>query len=275
MSKGTKNYFRHSFSAHKNAKLSSLVDNFGKAAGWHYWVLVELCAEQYINRGKTLGPFVFSVQTVVSGLVVKRQQLGSHLLAISQSVGGQWLVADNKVHIEYDNIAKYIGSYDSYTPQLKESKVKESKVKEIEYVECETTEPTGSELNEISLPIGHSGQRPAEPKKRKPRTYKVHFDEISSTLVGISEEFFHKAQSVYQKIDIEHEIKKAETWIVNNRVKSSKLKDFETFLMRWFSKSKPQQARALSFEEIEVQKSNREDALENIFKEIIGEEQWP
>lgn len=132
MSKGTKNYFRHSVFAHTDCEIVSLIKGHGKEAYFHYFALLEMCAAQYIeNNGQCGGRFAFHVSRVCGELFVTRQRLGGHLLAIQSSLGGHWVVKGSRVEIEYEKILKYIGSYGSFLPQLNKTKLNKIKSNEI------------------------------------------------------------------------------------------------------------------------------------------------
>lgn len=134
MAKGTKNYFRHSMSAHENHKIMDLIKKAGKEAYFHYFTLVEICARQYVEKNGSENSFKFHASTLCVKLMVTRQRLGGHLLAIQSSLGGRWAVVGSQVEIEYDKIPEYLGSYNSSIPNIIKEIKKERK-------ECEEKIP--------------------------------------------------------------------------------------------------------------------------------------
>lgn len=131
MASGKKNYFRHSAAARKDPKLISLVFNYGKEAYFHYFVLIELCAEIALaNDLRGDEEFTFNRKQLSRDLLVTERRLGDHLLAIQSSLLGHVVVTQNEVIIKFPNLPKYLGKYNLKNTSNSVKKRKENKNKE-------------------------------------------------------------------------------------------------------------------------------------------------
>lgn len=136
MASGKKNYFRHSAAARMDEKIVNLISKHGKEAYFHYFALLEMCAQKALsedlNGDET---FVFHKRTVCAELMVTPQRLGRHLLAIQSSLLGDLVETPEGVKIKFPKLPKYLGRYDdkkqSKTPNKR--KEKERKEKESSY----------------------------------------------------------------------------------------------------------------------------------------------
>jgi hypothetical protein len=134
MASGRKNYFRHSYTAHQHPAIAGLVDDHGKESYFHFFVLVELCAEQASDSFPDGGKFVFRRSTLCHHLLVTNSRLVRHLLAMCPSLVDDIVVTEKEIEILFPKLSKYMGKYetkiDSNTPNKrkeKEKKVKENK----------------------------------------------------------------------------------------------------------------------------------------------------
>lgn len=130
MASGKKNYFRHSFHARKNPKLVQLIDDFGKEAYFHYFALVELCAETASGEFPTDGKFVFRRSTLCHELRVTNSRLSRHLLAIQSALLCKVVVTEKEVEILFPKLSKYMGKYETKLPSNSPNKIKENQNKE-------------------------------------------------------------------------------------------------------------------------------------------------
>lgn len=141
MASGKKNYFRHSTNARNDDKIAGLISNYGKEAYFHFFALVESCAEKASDEFPEDGMFHFHPRTLSNALLVKKWTLISHLSAIQQSglcevsVEPQSAISDRSVDIQrvsvaMPNLSKFMGRYETNSPNKrkeKEIKVNESK----------------------------------------------------------------------------------------------------------------------------------------------------
>lgn len=142
MASGKKNYFRHSFLARKHPAIAGLIDDHGKEAYFHFFALVELCAEQASDGFPPGGRFVFRRSTLCRELLVTNSRLSHHLLVTTPSLVDHILVTEKEVEILFPKLAKYMGKYETKLPsnspnKRKEKEIKENKTKEgEEFVWC-------------------------------------------------------------------------------------------------------------------------------------------
>lgn len=141
MASGKKNYFRHSVNARKDEKIMQLIDNGSKEDYFHFFVILELCAQQAENCFPENGEFFFHARTLAQELMVNRSKLVLHLSKMQSCSLLEYTMTENKVQLLVPNLAKYMGRYETkYDPnspnKRKENKIKENKRKE---KESETT----------------------------------------------------------------------------------------------------------------------------------------
>lgn len=136
MANGRKNYFRHSAAARLDEKIVSLISKHGKEAYFHYFALLEMCAQKALaedlNGDET---FVFHKRTVCGELMVTPQRLSRHLLAIQSSLLGDLVETPEGVKIRFSNLPKYLGRYDNKKDSNTSNKRKGNKIKEKELSE--------------------------------------------------------------------------------------------------------------------------------------------
>lgn len=165
MASGRKNYFRHHNSARHDEKIASLIEQHGKEAYFHYFVLIELCAEKASEEFPSDAMFHFHPRTLSNALLVKRHTLISHMLAVHQSglckvfveyqqtgskpsaddqqtisryVADHQLVLSKpsadilKIIVHMPNLAKYMGRYETKIESNAPNKRKEKEIKEKE-----------------------------------------------------------------------------------------------------------------------------------------------
>ena len=142
MASGKKNYFRHSFHARNDDKIASLINKHGKEAYFHFFALIEICAELASDKFPEDCWFHFHPRTLADALLVKKWTLTSHLLAIHQSglcgvsVEPQSAISDRSVELQrvsvhLPNLSKFMGRYETNAPnKRKEKEIKENKIKE-------------------------------------------------------------------------------------------------------------------------------------------------
>lgn len=130
MASGKKNYFRHHVGARNDASMLRLIESAGKEAYFHFFALVELCAEQALEEFPEDATFHFHPRHIASELHVKRWLLGSHLHALHVSGMCSVVVGEEQISVSMPNLAKFVGKYSPNSPNKrkeKERKEKESK----------------------------------------------------------------------------------------------------------------------------------------------------
>lgn len=138
MASGKKNYFRHSAAARRDIKLVNMVAKHGKQAYFHFFILVEMCAERALDDELNGDEeFVFHKRIVCNDLIVSPQKLALHLAPINEFQLGEAVVDGDEVKIKFPNLPKYLGRYgtkftSNSTNKRKENKRKENKIKEPE-----------------------------------------------------------------------------------------------------------------------------------------------
>ncbi len=130
MASGKKNYFRHSFNASKDPKVVGLIDDHGKEAYFHYFRLLELCANEASEGFPEDSKFTFRRSTLCRELFVTNSRLTHHLLAIQSSLLGEVVVSEKEVQILLPNLAKYMGKYETKLSSNVSNKRKEKERKE-------------------------------------------------------------------------------------------------------------------------------------------------
>jgi uncharacterized phage protein (TIGR02220 family) len=145
---GKKNYFRHSFHARKHPAIAGLIDDLGKEAYFHFFALVEVCAEQASDRFPDDSRFVFRRSTLCHDLLVTNSRLSRHLLAMVPSLVDDVVVTEKTVEILFPKLAKYMGRYDSKLDSNSPNKRKEKEIKENKSKEKEDA-PSASPVLEI------------------------------------------------------------------------------------------------------------------------------
>ena len=151
MASGKKNYFRHYFNAGRDDKIVELIANHGKQAYFHYFRLIELCAEKESENPSD--KYIFHRRTLCAELLVTNSKLGHHLLAMQSSLLLQYVMDDRKVEVLLPKLLKYMGRYQnkntSNSPnKRKENKRKENKVEKKVIIKNEDIERVVSFLNE-------------------------------------------------------------------------------------------------------------------------------
>lgn len=139
MATGKRNYFRHSFSAHRDDKIMEAVDKYGKQAYFHYFVLLELCGEIAEHGEQT--EFVFHPRILCNNLLVKKNKLRMHLEYLHNILLIFLEYSDDKVKITVPNLPKYLGSY------KKEGRNKEINKINKEQKNVESTERAGKPVD--------------------------------------------------------------------------------------------------------------------------------
>lgn len=134
MAKGTKNYFRHSFSAHEDVKLQKFIDVVGPAGYLYFFTLCEIAAKQCTENDAD--PRTFKAKIHPRNLAViwrtHRNKLGTFLTHSRDILGIFWECTENEVVYLIPNLWKYLGSYSSLSDKQKEIKGNKIKEKEIE-----------------------------------------------------------------------------------------------------------------------------------------------
>lgn len=113
MASGKKNYFRHSFHARKHSGIAGMIEDHGKEAYFHFFALVELCAEQASDSFPEDAKFTFRRSTVCRELLVTNSRLSRHLLVTVPSLIDDIVVTEKEVQILFPKLAKYMGKYES------------------------------------------------------------------------------------------------------------------------------------------------------------------
>ncbi len=73
-----------------------------------------------------------------------------------------------------------------------------------------------------------------KPKKLKPKTYSISFDEEIANFTGLTEKYISIMKSKFQAVDIDSEIRKMESWLLNNP-KKRPAKDYMRFINNWLT----------------------------------------
>jgi hypothetical protein len=140
MASGKKNYFRHSIFARKDSKIVQLIDEHGKEAYFHFFALLELCAEIASSEFPPTGEFVFRRSTLCHELRVTNSRLGRHLVAMQSALLCDVVLTENECKIVLPKLAKYMGKYESKLTPNSPNKRKEKERKEKERKEKERKE---------------------------------------------------------------------------------------------------------------------------------------
>jgi uncharacterized phage protein (TIGR02220 family) len=131
MASGKKNYFRHFAGARHDSKIVNLVTKYGKETYFHYFALLEMCAEKALAEDLSGDEeFVFHKRTVCNELMVTPWRLGGHLLAIQSSLLGDLVVTSDQVKIKFPNLRKYLGRYENKKVPNSPKEIKGNKRKE-------------------------------------------------------------------------------------------------------------------------------------------------
>lgn len=132
MSSGKKNYFRHSFHARKHEEIARLIDDHGKEAYFHFFVLCEVCAERASDKFPDDNLFIFRRSTLCRELLVTNSRLSRHLLVMVPSLVDDIVVTENDAKIIFPKLRKYLGRYESKSDSNSPNKRKEKEIKEKE-----------------------------------------------------------------------------------------------------------------------------------------------
>lgn len=201
MAKGNHAYFRHSFFARNDPKIIKLITEHGKQAYFHFFALLEMCGEQWLqSENDKLDTFIFHARQVCSELLVTRSKLTHHLLAMQSSLLLQYSVNGTKVEVHVPNFLKFLGKYKKESPQIgpKERKEKERKEKE-------------------------SKEKKSKVKKAKPSP-EILFDflepEVNDWIKGASDAVRQRWLEKYPKSILQSEITKAYDWDLSKGLKS-------------------------------------------------------
>ncbi len=157
MASGKKNYFRHSFHARKHSDIAGLIEDHGKEAYFHFFALVELCAEQASDSFPEDSRFTFRRSTVCRELLVTNSRLSRHLLVTVPSLVDDIVVTENSVEILFPKLAKYMGKYETKST----SKTPNKEIKEIK-----------KETLALNAPVIFTPKK-QPPKKPKPIFFEV------------------------------------------------------------------------------------------------------
>ena len=138
MASGKKNYFRHSAAARRDTKIVNLIAKYGKQAYFHYFILVEMCAEKALDDELNGDEeFTFHKRIVCNELIVTPQKLALHLAPINEFQLGHAVVDGDEVKIKFPKLPKYLGRYGSKFTSNSTNKRKENEIKENERKESE------------------------------------------------------------------------------------------------------------------------------------------
>jgi hypothetical protein len=209
MASGKKNYFRHDFNARKHPSIAGLIDDHGKEAYFHFFAIVELCAQKASDGFPSDSRFVFRRSTLCHELFVTNSRLAHHLLAITPSLVDQVLVEEKEVTIVFSKLRKYMGKYESKLPSNSPNKIKEKEIKEKE-----------SKVKEI-----------------KANELFVEFENspLTQVLTQVDLELQKKWVEVYGKEFCLAEFNKIYTWLAANPTKSPKA-NFGKFINTWLTR---------------------------------------
>ena len=130
MAAGNKNYFRHSFIAHRDEKIVQLIDQFGMAGYAYFFIILELCGEQWDENCPE--KFVFHQRVLLNSLLVRQDKLRSYLAVTSQLLLIHATTNGTKIELRIPNFKKYIGKYSKQLLPDGRNKRKEKKRKEKE-----------------------------------------------------------------------------------------------------------------------------------------------
>ena len=171
MASGKKNYFRHSFYAHKDDKIMSLVDKHGKEAYFHFFVILELCGEQASESMPE--SFVFHPRTLCSALLVRRHRLLLKLLQLQDESILEVVHTEDKVELRIPNFPKYLGYYQSklQTKTPNKRKEKERKVNKKKTDKSKTNDAYQPIVEEITNYLGQKIGKNLNPNTKLSRPH--------------------------------------------------------------------------------------------------------
>lgn len=132
MAKGTKNYFRHSFSAHEDIKLQSFLDHVGPQGYLYFFSLCEIASRQCVENDADPRSFMAKIhpRNLATIWKTQRNKLGMILEHSRNDLGIVSECSENEVSYLIPTLWKYLGSYDSSSPnKIKEKEIKEKKIK--------------------------------------------------------------------------------------------------------------------------------------------------
>lgn len=145
MASGKKNYFRHSFVAHKDIKLLQLRDKIGIGFYFYYFTLLEICGEESSDEPKT--EFEFH-DSVIRNLWCVNLKKSERIANEMHTVGLlEFKKREKSFWFSIPKILKYLGKYQTkITPngsnKRKGKEIKENKSKGKESINTEKKLPT-------------------------------------------------------------------------------------------------------------------------------------
>lgn len=110
---------------HQDEKLSGLIEKCGVSGYGRWCILVELMASQEISN-ESKGEYVFRRSMLCRSLRLVERTLNSYLTIVEQELNIGLTIVEQSISISYPNMLKYLGSYNSSSPN-KEKKRKEIK----------------------------------------------------------------------------------------------------------------------------------------------------
>jgi len=153
-----KNYFRHFFKAHRDAKMIKLKKTRGTKGIGEYWILIELCAE--FIHDNTTGfenvQCVFHERNLRESLSLRKQELNKCLTSLQLIFNFSWTRVEDQIFLSVPNLSKYFGKYSEQKDIGKERKGKEIQGEE-------QSNPRGSDPV-----IDESSQKQNKSRKKSP-----------------------------------------------------------------------------------------------------------
>ena len=115
--------------AHKDHKLVSLIEDGGLEYYFYYFTLLELCGQYWSDSDRNFNPIKFEVPKAELKKLWRTNEKGLHNIVqtLTKHVCNIGETFTNVYTILIPNYAKYLGTYEMNSLQVKKSKVKKSK----------------------------------------------------------------------------------------------------------------------------------------------------
>ena len=112
MASGKKNYFRHNINARKNRKIVQLLVDHGKAPYFHFFALLEMCAEQALGHPVIPRKFRFHRRTICSELFIANGHIEAHFKILKEVGLVDYELDETTLHLVIPSLSKYLGRYE-------------------------------------------------------------------------------------------------------------------------------------------------------------------
>ena len=114
MATGRKNYFRHNVNARKDRKIVELIVGHGKAPYFHFFALLEMCAEQALDHPVTPRKFRFHRRTVCSELYISNAHMEGHLAILKEEGLIDFELDETTLRLVIPSLPKHLGKYNKH-----------------------------------------------------------------------------------------------------------------------------------------------------------------